>query len=125
MFRLLVLQTAWKIDQHHDYKLLRKDIATIKFLMPQALMDIVWRSMHLHGALGVSNEMPFAEMWQWAPTMAVVDGPTEVHKVTVARQVLRDHRPAPGEWPSEFLPARREWASRVLDERVAALKASA
>ena len=77
MFRLLVLQTAWKIDQQHDYKLLRKDISAIKFTMPQVLKDIVWRSMHLHGALGVSNEMPFAEMWQWAPSMAVVDGPTE------------------------------------------------
>ena len=89
MFRLLVLQTAWKIDQHHDYKQLRKDIAAIKFMMPQVLKDIVWRSMHLHGALGVSNEMPFAEMWQWAPSMAVVDGPTEVHKITVAQQVLK------------------------------------
>ena len=37
MFRLLVLQTAWKIDQHHDYKLLRKDIAAIKFMMPSVL----------------------------------------------------------------------------------------
>ena len=122
MFRLLVLQTAWKIDQHHDYKLLRKDIAAIKFMMPSVLKDIVWRSMHLHGALGVSNEMPFSEMWQWAPSMSIVDGPTEVHKITVAQQVLKGYKPSPGLWPTEFLPPRREWARRVLDERIAELK---
>ncbi len=125
MFRLLVLQTAWKIDQHHDYKLLRKDIAAIKFMMPSVLKDIVWRSMHLHGALGVSNEMPFSEMWQWAPSMSIVDGPTEVHKITVAQQVLKGYKPSPGLWPTEFLPPRREWAREVLDERIAALKAGA
>ena len=122
MFRLLVLQTAWKIDQHHDYKLLRKDIAAIKFMMPSVLKDIVWRSMHLHGALGVSNEMPFSEMWQWAPSMSIVDGPTEVHKITVAQQVLKGYKPSPGLWPTEFLPPRREWARQVLDERIAELK---
>ena len=124
-FRLLVLQTAWKIDQHHDYKLLRKDIAAIKFMMPSVLKDIVWRSMHLHGALGVSNEMPFSEMWQWAPSMSIVDGPTEVHKITVAQQVLKGYKPSPGLWPTEFLPPRREWARQVLDERIAALKTGA
>jgi acyl-CoA dehydrogenase len=123
MFRLLVLQTAWKIDQTHDYLRTRKDIAAIKFMMPEVLQEIVYKSMHLHGALGVSNEMPFATMWQVAPVMAVADGPSEVHKVTVAQQVLRDHRPAPGEWPTEFLPTRRAWAREVLDQRIAALKA--
>ena len=49
--------------------------------------------MHAHGALGVSNEMPFGGMWMMAPVMSVVDGPTEVHKVTVAREVLKDYQP--------------------------------
>jgi len=123
MFRLLVLQTAWKIDKYKDYKRIRKDIAMIKFLMPKVLMDIVYRSMHLHGALGVSNEMPFDLMWKYAPTMAVVDGPTEVHKVTVAKEVLKGYKPAPGEWPTQFLPPRREWAERVLAERIERLVA--
>ena len=81
--------------------------------------------MHLHGALGVSNEMPFSEMWQWAPSMSIVDGPTEVHKITVAQQVLKGYKPSPGLWPTEFLPPRREWARKVLDERIAELKTGA
>jgi len=113
-FRLLVLHTAWQIDHHQDYGRVRKDIAAIKFLTPQVLHDIVYRSMHIHGALGVSNELPFASLWHQAAIMAVVDGPTEVHKITVAREVLKDYQPAPGLWPTEHLPAKREQARAKL-----------
>ncbi|MDQ3145334.1 MAG: acyl-CoA dehydrogenase, partial [Actinomycetota bacterium] len=78
----------------------------VKALMPGVLHDIVQRAMHVHGALGVSNEMPFAGMWMAAPALALADGPTEVHKVTVARQVLRDHRPSDDGWPTGHLPRR-------------------
>jgi acyl-CoA dehydrogenase len=70
--------------------------------------------MHAHGALGVSNEMPFGGMWMMAPIMSVVDGPTEVHKVTVAREVLKGYEPAPGLWPTAHLPAQRELARQKL-----------
>ncbi|HEY0398575.1 MAG TPA: acyl-CoA dehydrogenase, partial [Acidimicrobiia bacterium] len=42
--------------------------------------------------------------------MAIADGPTEVHKITVARQVLKDYSPVEGLWPSGHLPARRDAA---------------
>ncbi len=74
-FRLLVLYTAWEIDQVKDYRRTRKNIAAIKALTPKVAHDAVWRSMHAHGALGVSNEMPFGSMWMMAPIMSVVDGP--------------------------------------------------
>jgi acyl-CoA dehydrogenase len=109
-FRLMVLYTAWEIDQYNDYRRVRKDIAAIKAVMPKVMMDITYRAMHVHGALGVSNEMPLARMWAAAPIMGIADGPTEVHKVTVARQVLRDYKPAEGLWPSEHLPEKIEAA---------------
>ncbi|MGW3106115.1 acyl-CoA dehydrogenase family protein [Streptomyces sp. NPDC001100] len=115
-FRLFVLYTAWQIDRYQDYRRVRKDIAAIKFLTPKVLHDIVYRSMHLHGALGVSNEMPFSDMWNGAAVMAVVDGPTEVHKITVARDVLRGYEAAPGLWPTQHLPTRREWARKQLED---------
>ncbi|HVM67906.1 MAG TPA: acyl-CoA dehydrogenase family protein [Acidimicrobiales bacterium] len=117
-FRLLVLYTAWQIDKYKDYKRVRKDIATIKFLTPKVLHDVVWRSMHLHGALGASNEMPFGGMWAAVPIMATADGPSEVHKVTAAREVLKGYRPSEGLWPSEFLPTKREEARKKLAERL-------
>ncbi len=106
-FRLYVLYTAWLIDKHNDYRKVRKDIAAIKVLMPGVLHDIAWRAIQIHGALGVSNEMPFHSMMMAASVMGLADGPTEVHKVTVARQVLRDHSATDDLWPTQHLPKRR------------------
>ncbi len=106
-FRLLVLRTAWLIDRHNDYRKTRKDIAAIKVAMPKVYHDVVQRAMQIHGALGISNEMPFTSMMVGAQVMAIADGPTEVHKVTIAKQVLRDYRAHPGLFPSAHLPTRR------------------
>jgi acyl-CoA dehydrogenase len=115
-FRLFVLYTAWSIDKHRDYRKVRKDIAAVKALMPGVLHDVVWRAMQVHGALGVSNEMPFARMMLAAAALGLADGPTEVHKVTVARQVLREHRPSGDLWPTRHLPRLREAARAKLAE---------
>ena len=120
-FRLFVMYVAWEIDRYHDYRRVRHDIAAVKVLTPQVLHDIVQRSIQVHGALGVSNELPLGHFWMTVPVMALVDGPTEVHKVTVARQVLKDYRPAEGPWPSEHLPtriaeARDRFAAYLEDE---------
>ena len=106
-FRLLVLRTAWLIDKHNDYKRVRKDIAAVKVAMPKVYHDVVQRAMHLHGALGISNEMPFSRMMVGAQVMAIADGPTEVHKITLATQLLKDYQPNEGLWPSGHLPTRR------------------
>jgi acyl-CoA dehydrogenase len=105
-FRLFVLYTAWSIDRHDDYRKVRKDIAAVKVLMPGVLHDIAQRAIQVHGALGVSNELPLHRMLLGASVLGLADGPTEVHKVTVARQVLRDHSPSDDLWPSQHLPKR-------------------
>jgi acyl-CoA dehydrogenase len=117
-FRLMVLYTAWSIDRHNDYRKVRKDIAAVKVVMPTVLHDITWRAMQVHGALGVSNEMPFSGMLLGASVMGLADGPTEVHKVTVARQVLRDHRPSDDLWPTQHIPTRLEAARAKLAEHL-------
>jgi acyl-CoA dehydrogenase len=122
-FRLLVLRTAWLIDRYQDYRRVRKDIAAVKATMPKVLSNIAQRALHLHGALGVSNEMPFVGMLIGAESLALADGPTEVHKVTVARQVLREYKPADGLWPRAHLPTRRAEArarfAELLEHEVA------
>jgi acyl-CoA dehydrogenase len=117
-FRLFVLYTAWTIDKHNDYRKVRKDIAAVKVLMPGVLHDIAWRAMQVHGALGVSNEMPFHRMLLGASVLGLADGPTEVHKVTVARQVLRDHSPSDDLWPTQHLPKRVAAARAKLAEHL-------
>ena len=108
-FRLLVLKTAWVIDRG-DKQEARKYIAAVKVQTPKILQDVVGRALHIHGSLGASNEMPLARMWMLAPVMGIVDGPTEVHRVTVAKQVLKDYQPHEGLFPSMHLPPRIEAA---------------
>ncbi|WP_040701882.1 acyl-CoA dehydrogenase family protein [Nocardia vinacea] len=115
-FRLFVLHTAWKIDKYNDYKKVRKDIATAKIVMPTVLHDIAWRAMQVHGALGTTNEMPFFRMIHGAGVMGLADGPTEVHKTTVAKQVLRDYQPTDGMWPTEWIPGKQEAARAKFAE---------
>jgi acyl-CoA dehydrogenase len=117
-FRLYVLYVAWRIDKLNDYKAVRHDIAAIKVLTPQVMHDVVQRSLQVHGALGATNEMPLARMWQNAVIMGLVDGPTEVHRVTVARTLLKRGRPADGLWPSEWIPAKQEAARQKFAEHM-------
>jgi acyl-CoA dehydrogenase len=102
-FRLFVLYTAWLIDQQTTAGA-RKEIAAAKYTAAKVLHDVVQRAVQVHGALGVSNEMPLMRLWEIAAMQGVMDGPNEVHKVTVARQLLKDRRPAPDQWPSQHLP---------------------
>ena len=109
-FRLMVLRTAWRIDKYQDYRKVRKDIAAIKVMLPTVWHDVAARALQLHGSLGVSHEMPFADHLLGAMRLGIVDGPTEVHKVTVARQLLREYEPYDGLFPPGHLPTVRDTA---------------
>src|SRR5690606_13677229 len=122
MFRLLVLRTAWQIDKHKDYQKVRKDIAAIKVAMPKDYNDIATKAAHLHGALGVSNEMRFMHMVTSSLVMGIADGPTEVHKVTVAKQVLKDYQPDNDLFPSYHIPKLREAAQEKYKDELADMK---
>jgi acyl-CoA dehydrogenase len=102
-FRLLILHTAWLIDQSST-KEARTQIAACKVAAARVFHDVVYRAMHIHGALGVSSDTPLARLWQSAPLMGIMDGPTEVHQSSIARRVLRQYEPATGPWPTEYLP---------------------
>jgi acyl-CoA dehydrogenase len=111
-FRLLVLYAAWWCDQGDRHKS-RVYISAVKVQAAEVLHDIVRRAVQVHGALGCSNETPLAALWMTVPTMGVMDGPSEVHRVTVAKQVLRDYRASPDPlWPTEWLPAKIDAARR-------------
>jgi acyl-CoA dehydrogenase len=117
-FRLLVLRTAWKIDRYKDYRNVRKDIAAVKALMPKVFHDVAARALHLHGSLGTTQEMPFVEQVIQSFHMGLADGPTEVHKITVARQVLREHRATTELFPTEHIPKLREAALGKYADRI-------
>ncbi|MEO9327851.1 acyl-CoA dehydrogenase family protein [Gordonia aurantiaca] len=104
-FRLLVLQTAWKIDRFKDYRKVIADISAVKAAMPKVLLDVAGRAVQLHGSLGISTEMPFGSWVMESFHMGLADGATEIHKVQLAKQLLKNATPAPGLFPTRHLPA--------------------
>jgi acyl-CoA dehydrogenase len=115
-FRLLVLRTAWKIDRYDDYLRVRADISAVKAAMPQVLHDVASRALQIHGSLGVSDEMPFGAMVLESFHMGLADGATEVHKVTLAREVLKDYKPTDDLFPTMHLPKLRAQAHDKYDD---------
>jgi acyl-CoA dehydrogenase len=103
-FRLLVLETAWLIDAGHDYKDVRRNVAAVKATMPRVLHDVASAALQIHGSLGLSTDMPFSDWIMQSYRVGLSDGPTEVHKTSLARLVLRDIHAGSESFPSYFRP---------------------
>jgi alkylation response protein AidB-like acyl-CoA dehydrogenase len=118
MLRLFVLETAWKIDNTSTQEA-RTEIAAVKYTMAKVLREVSFNALHILGSLGTTNLTPLQAMYSAAPTMGIADGVDEVHKATVARRVLKDYRPHEGNWPTEYIPAKRARAWEKFQPRVA------
>ncbi|OWU83777.1 acyl-CoA dehydrogenase [Oceanicola sp. 22II-s10i] len=98
-FRLLVLETAWLHDQGQDWKALSQNVSAVKVLMTKVLHDMSSMAMHLHGSIGITTQMPFSDYLMQSFVVGLADGPTEVHKSVVARQLLRQYEPTEEMFP--------------------------
>jgi acyl-CoA dehydrogenase len=120
--RLMTLHAAWKMDQQGS-SAARVDIAMIKYFGAQVLYNVIDRAIQIHGALGYSTDLPLEAMYRHARAARLYDGADEVHRVTVARQILKRYEPH--DLPSEHVPTRREAAKKkfaeLLDESTANL----
>jgi acyl-CoA dehydrogenase len=115
MLRLFVLETAWKIDNSSTQET-RTDIAAVKYTMAKVLRDVSYNALHILGSIGTTDLTPLQEMYASAPTMGIADGVDEVHKATVARNVLKGYRPQEHPyWPTEYYPAKREEARQKFE----------
>jgi alkylation response protein AidB-like acyl-CoA dehydrogenase len=123
-FRLLTLQTAWKIDQLNDYKAVRADISAVKAMMQKVLHDVSARALQVHGSLGTTHEMPFVQYLVESFVLGLADGPTEVHKVTLAREILKGYEAAPDLFPSEHLLRLRAEAEAKYADKLAGIPRS-
>ncbi|MFF9476655.1 acyl-CoA dehydrogenase family protein [Streptomyces roseolus] len=86
--RLLVLKTAWLMDTVGN-KGAHTEIQAIKIATPRAVVDIIDKAVQAHGAGGVSQDFPLAELWAAARTLRLADGPDEVHQRSLARRELK------------------------------------
>jgi acyl-CoA dehydrogenase len=89
--RLLVLKTAWMID-NVGAKKARKEISMIKALVPRLHTTVVDRAMQTFGAMGISPDTPLADHWTWGRALRLADGPDEVHLRAIARAEIRESR---------------------------------
>lgn len=92
--RLLVLKTAWLIDEVGVHGA-RAEIAAIKVVAPRMAVDVIDRAVQLHGAAGVTDDFPLAMIWTRARTLRLVDGPDEVHIRAIGNGELRKYREQP------------------------------
>jgi acyl-CoA dehydrogenase len=86
--RLMTIHCAERMDAGLDA---RTDISAIKIFVPDAYHRVVDRAIQVWGAAGVSGDLPLAAMYQGARTLRLADGPDEVHKILIAKNVLHRH----------------------------------
>ncbi|KPI16226.1 (R)-benzylsuccinyl-CoA dehydrogenase [Actinobacteria bacterium OK074] len=89
--RLLVLKTAWLMDTVGN-RGAHTEIQAIKIATPRTVVDIIDRAIQLHGAGGLSQDFPLAELYAGARTLMIADGPDEVHQRSLARRELKKHQ---------------------------------
>jgi acyl-CoA dehydrogenase len=90
--RLMVLHAAWKMDTEGK-RAARQQISMIKVVAAQMHQDVCDRAMQVHGALGMSDDIPLALMWRQGRWLRIADGPDEVHKQSIARRELSRFKP--------------------------------
>jgi acyl-CoA dehydrogenase len=87
--RLMTLDAAHKIDGGGEA---RVEVSLIKFFAARVLHDVIDRAVQVHGAKGLTDESPLGVMYAMARGARIYDGPDEVHRMVVARRILRSFR---------------------------------
>jgi acyl-CoA dehydrogenase len=119
--RLMTLHAAWRMD-NEGAAAARTDISLIKFFGANVLFEVVDRALQIHGALGYSTDLPLEAMYRYARAARLYDGADEVHRQSVARQILRGYEPR--DVPSEHVPTRRDEARARFADLLAAVSAN-
>jgi acyl-CoA dehydrogenase len=93
--RLMTIDCGEKMAAGQDA---RTDISAIKVFVPAAYHRVVDRAIQVWGAAGVSGDLPLAAMYQGARTLRLADGPDEVHRILMAKNILGAYRGSERGW---------------------------
>ena len=97
MVRLLTYRLAWQLDQHSGSSKrteIRRGAAMVKVQATEMATRVIDRAVQLFGGMGLSKEMPLEYMLRTVRVLRIVEGPSEIHRWMIARELLRDGRPA-------------------------------
>jgi len=86
--RLMVLHAAWRIE-HAGARAARDDVSMIKFYVAGVLQSVLDRALQVHGGLGMTDYTVLAWYYREERAARIYDGPDEVHKLSVARRLIR------------------------------------
>jgi acyl-CoA dehydrogenase len=92
MAREYVLRCAHLMDTVGN-RAAATEISGIKVAVPNIALKVIDRAIQVHGAMGVTQDTPLAQMWVHARTIRIADGPDEVHKMTIARREIKKYAP--------------------------------
>ena len=95
--RLLTMDAAQKIDEGSEA---RVEVSALKFYAAGVLNEVIDRAVQVHGARGLTDETPLGTMLQMARGARIYDGPDEVHRMVVARRILKSFSAGDG-WQFE------------------------
>ena len=88
--RLLTLKAAWMLDEVGT-KGARSEISQIKVAVPNIALEIIDRSIQIHGGAGVSDDFPLTKLFGTIRTLRIADGPDEVHRALIAKLELHKY----------------------------------
>src|SRR3954467_11103623 len=84
--RLMVLHAAWKVEHGLPH---RQEVAMVKTFVSEAFGRVADRAVQIHGAAGIAMDLPIARIYQDARAARIYDGASEVHRMTIARELLK------------------------------------
>ena len=84
--RLMVLHAAWKVENGLPH---RQEVAMVKTFVSEAFGRVADRAVQIHGAAGIAMDLPIARIYQDARAARIYDGASEVHRMTIARELLK------------------------------------
>ena len=88
--RLMVMQAAWKLERGDD---IRHESSICKVFVAEAINRVIDRAIQICGSLGYSSDLPLEHFYREARAFRIYDGPSEVHRMVIARNVLRESNP--------------------------------
>ena len=89
--RLMVLRAAKAMDTLGNAEA-RVWVSAVKAMVPEKCCDIINEAIQMHGAAGISQWFPLADMWHSQRTLRLADGPDEVHHQVVARAEVKNRQ---------------------------------
>jgi acyl-CoA dehydrogenase len=82
----MVLEAAWKLDRGHEA---RQETSMCKVFVAEAVGRVIDRCIQVCGALGISRDLLLERLYRDVRAFRIYDGPSEVHRMVIARHVLK------------------------------------